>query len=299
MNGQELEAMRRVVRELCGIALDPSKEYLIESRLGEIKRWQRCHDYLALAALANDPEQLHVREAIVEAITTKETLFFRDQRPFEVLAKHLIPKLAQLADQSGRRSLRVWSAACSTGQEPYSIAMTLTEAIPDLADWDVEIVATDISSLALRQAEQGCYRAAEVQRGLCAERLDRYFEATAAGWRIRENLRRMVRFRRMNLLEPNLNLGRFDVIFCRNVLIYFDPADRQRTRQLLTRQLAPWGALLIGSSESFAPGEDRLEPCYFDRSVYYHFGTPPADAQRLSRGQEDLRFAAPVKGASR
>lgn len=177
--------------------------------------------------------------------------------------------------------------------------MSLIEAIPNLADWDVEIVATDISALALRQAEQGCYRAAEVHRGICPQRLDRYFEATTAGWRICENLRRMVRFRRMNLLEPNLNLRRFDVIFCRNVLIYFEPADRRRTRQLLTRQLAPWGALLIGSSETFAPGEDHLEPCYFDRSVYYYFGTPPADAQWFSWCQGDLRFATPVKGASR
>jgi chemotaxis protein methyltransferase CheR len=222
---------------------------------------------------------------VVEAMTTNETFFFRDKIPFDHLRETILPTL--LKARANRRSLRIWSAACSTGQEPYSIAMCLKERAQELAGWRIEIIATDLSQEVLEKAKSGIYSQFEVQRGLPVQLLVKYFTQIGEHWQISPEIRGMVQHRQLNLLQDFSHLGKFDVIFCRNVLIYFDQDTKTGIFGRLAKALEPDGMLLLGAAETvvgisaaFRPHPDRrgLYLLNQDKAVQSQGGAQP---QRL------------------
>jgi chemotaxis protein methyltransferase CheR len=211
-----------------------------------------------------------LQQKIIDAITTQETLFFRDSSPFDVLQNKILPELIDAcAKNNGPKRLRLWSAACSTGQEPYSLAMVLRETIPHVASWNLSILATDISDAAIAQASRGWYAAHEIDRGMRPSLLPKYFKSHPGGWQVKDEIRGMVSFQRRNLLQPFTELGTFDVIFCRNVAIYFDAPRRRDLFLRLADRLAPPGAIFVGSSESLLDLGPRFAPRNHCRTTYY------------------------------
>lgn len=263
----DFEFIRALVRRHSAIVLEPSKDYLIEARLGPVARQEGLASIGALATRLRAEVDGPLQRKVVDAMTTNETLFFRDQRPFEVLRQQLLPEL--LAKRSSRRALRIWSAACSTGQEPYTLAMLLREGFPQLATWTVEIVATDLSPSVLEKARRGAYGKIEVNRGLPASLLAKYFSETGSDYALRDDIRSMVSFREMNLATPWPALGTFDVVFLRNVLIYFDVDTKKSILSRVLGVLEPDGYLFLGAAETTLNLEARFERMPLERSGCY------------------------------
>jgi len=266
----EFEYVRNLLQQQAGIALEPGKEYLVEARLNPLARQEGFPSLQQLiAGLQTSSSFASLHRKVVQAMTTNETSFFRDLRPFEVLRTHVLPELlAKAADPK----LNFWCAAASTGQEPYSLAMLLREAVPlQLSTWNVRVIASDLSSEVLARALQGRYTQFEVSRGLPPRLRVKYFEQDGNEWQIRPDIRRMVEFREMNLTESWGALPPLDVIFMRNVLIYFD-LDTKRSIFAKVRQvLKPGGFLFLGSSETTLNLDDGFEPVPPDRSACYRF----------------------------
>jgi chemotaxis protein methyltransferase CheR len=270
LTSQEIVEVSSLVMELCGILLDESKGYLIESRLQPLVVEFQCKSYQELVSRARGQRDRALLTRIIDAITTNETLFFRDASPFEALQHKALPELIDAkAKTAYPRRLRIWSAASSTGQEPYSIAMVLHELIPNIASWDINILATDISDAALKQASSGVYTEFEIGRGLRPDLLQRYFTRTANTYKVKDELRSLVSFGRQNLMEPFANPGPFDIVFCRNVVIYFTAAARQDIFNRLARSLVPDGYLFVGSAESLSDLGPRFLPHHHCKSVFY------------------------------
>ncbi len=247
MNASDLDIIARLVKERSGIVLTSDKAYLVESRLLPVlRRWQFASLRDLATSLRDQPPEGLI-DQVVEAMTTNETFFFRDGRPFEQLREVVLPALIRA--RAHLRSIRIWSAACSSGQEPYSIAMVLCD-IPGLTGWKVEILATDISHEMLERAEQGIYSQFEVQRGVDVHTLIRYFQQSGERWHILPKVRRYVTFRPFNLLNDPVVLGRFDIVFCRNVLIYFDQPTRAQVLARIARQMPDDGVLFLGGAET-------------------------------------------------
>jgi chemotaxis protein methyltransferase CheR len=240
-----------------GLHLGEGKEYLLESRLAPIAAQFDLPDVSALVRRMREGTDSQLVLAAVEAMTTQETLFFRDTSPFKALKESVLPALLAVT-RASRRKLRIWSAACSTGQEPYSIAMLLATLLPAVTPGDVEIVATDYSAKALARARTGLYSQFEVQRGLPAHLLIRFFAQTPAGIQLSDEIRRWVTFHEHNLLQSPGPFGSFDVIFCRNVLIYFDRLVKREVFDRLAQALMPGGSLFLGAAESPFGITDRL-----------------------------------------
>jgi chemotaxis protein methyltransferase CheR len=241
--------LRALLREQIGYELGDAKEYLAEARLNPIAA------SFGLAQVNELLDQLRrtgrpaLREAVVEAMTINETYFFRSPRVFEDLRNRIIPEL--IAARSMSRSLRFWCAACSTGQEPYSIAMTLADHFPELGQWNVDIMASDVSQRALDHARRGAYNQFDVQRGLPIQSLVKHFRKTADHWQIADSLRRLVQFRQLNLVDASLGVaGPFDVVLLRNVLLYFDRTLVPSIFTKLRRLMASDGYLVLGESET-------------------------------------------------
>jgi chemotaxis protein methyltransferase CheR len=266
----DIEAVAGLVFDLCGIVLDGSKDYLIESRLATLVKKAGCGDYAELARKIRYGGDAALETELINSITTNETLFFRDGSPFEALKHKAFPELFDAKARTPYpKRLRIWSAACSTGQEPYSIAMTLHELIPDIHSWDISILATDISDAAVRQASTGRYSELELGRGLPPASLAKHFTRDGTGWKVKDELRALVSFRRINLHDPFQTIGLFDLIFCRNVAIYFSPAARATLFRGLSNILSPDGYLFVGSSESLADLGPEFAPQHHCRSVFY------------------------------
>ncbi|NKE46770.1 protein-glutamate O-methyltransferase CheR [Roseomonas frigidaquae] len=265
MNNEEFAEIAGVVRRRSGIVLTSDKAYLLETRLGPILSRFKLPSLSALGQkLRQRPDEV-LERAVVEALTTHESSFFRDGKPFEHLAK-LLPRL--ISGRSPGAPLRIWSAACSTGQEPFSIAMLVADALAGRTDCRVEILATDISAEILQRARQGVFTQFEVQRGLPIRSLVKHFRQDGAKWRIAPELGAMVRFEERNLLNDLSSLGRFDTIFCRNVLIYFDAPTKTRVLEALARRLSPDGVLYLGGAETVLGLTDRLVPIPGERGAY-------------------------------
>lgn len=275
MTGPDFDHFCQLVRRRSGLVLTPEKAYLVSSRLAPVVRAEGFVSVEELLATlrAGAPEALVQR--VVDAMATHESYFFRDATPFEQLTDPVLPRL--IAARQTQRSLRIWCAACSSGQEPYSVAMILTEMRHLLAGWKLDILATDMSEPILRKARAGLYNDFEVNRGLSPERRARWFRREADGWRVSPALQQMVRFQPHNLLHGSAGLGVFDVIFCRNVLIYFDVDTKRRVLDQLRRAMAQDGALLLGSAETVLGVSDAVEPVPGLRGLYR-----PADG-RLAR----------------
>lgn len=258
MTGADFDYFCRLVKERSGLVLTPHKAYLVESRLGPVARAEglsgvpQLLERLRAGGLSAEP--LLVR--CVEAMATHESFFFRDGTPFNLLAERVLPQLVEA--RAATRTLRIWCAACSSGQEPYSIAVLLKEMGARLAGWRLEITATDLSRPILHKAEAGLYSDFEVRRGLTDARRDRWFVREGQGWRVSPELRALVKFRPHNLLDDSLP-GVFDVIFCRNVLIYFDVEQKRTVLHAMARSLAEDGALFLGSAETVLGVTDAFE----------------------------------------
>ena len=268
---EEIASWSRYVHEISGIALDETKGYLIETRLRPLLAETSATNYSELLRRTRADASNILRKKVVESITTNETSFFRDAAPFELLRNKLIPELIDLRTRAGqpRAPIRIWSAACSTGQEAYSTAIVFKEVVPDLSRYDVRILGTDISNRAVAQASYAEYSKLEIQRGLPEASLHRHFTPVGEKWRVRDDLRALATFRTMNLLEPFAFPAPFDLIFCRNVAIYFNEADKSRLLRSLVRSLAREGALLLGSTETIGTCCPDLEPKRYLRSVFY------------------------------
>jgi chemotaxis protein methyltransferase CheR len=237
------------IKREAGIILDPGKSYFVQSRLGALARQHGKDSVGALIDELRMRPSTQMRTAVTEALTTNETSFFRDGTPFRTLRETLLPQLTEARAKT--RTLRFWCAAASTGQEPYSLAMLLAETDLRARGWKIEITATDLDSTVLDRARAGIYSGFEVQRGLPASHLVKYFVSGGRdSWQIRPDIRAMVTFRQTNLLSLSSIQGTFDVIFCRNVLIYFDLPTKQAVLGSLEQRLAPDGALFLGGAES-------------------------------------------------
>ena len=258
------DELRRLVHGLCGLVIPEEKAYLVRHRLEPLVRARDCRVSEDLAAALRRPEGGSLQEAILEAITTQETSFFRDRHLFETFRSQVLPELAKAARPLGDppRPLRIWVAGVATGQEAYSLAMVLYDFLlvnPGCSLASTPIEASDISAALIRCAAEATYAAWEVKRGLSPDQEIRYFERVADQWRVREPIRRLVNFRRVNLIQPFTGLGRFEAIFCRNVLIYFDVATRRRICEQFHQMLADGGWLVLGAAENLYGVFDGFE----------------------------------------
>ena len=258
--------VRDLVRRESAIVLSQGKEYLVESRLLPVAREEGLADIDKLVEKVRQHPHSAVSRRLVEALTTNETSWFRDGDPFAALRATVVPDLAP--SRATTRRLRVWSAACSSGQEAYSVAMTMLDT-PAVAGWTVEIVGTDLSSEMVQRAREGRYSQLEVNRGLPATHLVRHFERDGAGWRVNPQLRSMARFTELNLMRPFPTVGRFDVVFLRNVLIYFDVPTKRDILRRIGQVLAPDGYLYLGAAEMTMGVDDAWERVAAGRSSVY------------------------------
>ena len=250
---EDIDAVCKLVDDLCGIYWDASKSYLIESRLSNLAQNKGCENYLDLVRKVRAEVVPGLKDEVVNAVTTNETLWFRDTSPFEALRNKLIPELVDSKAKSiFPKKFRIWSAACSTGQEPYGIAMTFAETLPDYHRWDIQILGTDISPAAVQHASYGLYSNMEMARGMDPWRLQKFFTPQGNDWRIQDEIRSMCTFKPRNLHLPIKDLGLFDVIFCRNVAIYFTEPDRRALFHRLAEALNPNGWIFVGASESLS-----------------------------------------------
>jgi chemotaxis protein methyltransferase CheR len=274
MTGAELAYLAKLVRERSGIVVTPDKGYLVESRLLPIARKWALGSLDELVARLKTRAEPALQRDVVETMTTTETWFFRDIKPFEQFRDVVLPRL--LATRISTRTIRIWSAGCSSGQEPYSLAMILRDEASKLAGWTVELIATDLSSEMLAKARTGIYSQFEIQRGLPIRLLIKHFGQHGDRWIIDPALRDAAQFRQLNLLDDFGSLGTFDVIFCRNVLLYFATETKVSVLDRLRRQLAPDGVVYLGGAETVLGLTDRLQPVPIHRGMYLHAsGAPP------------------------
>lgn len=278
MNSQDLSFLRQLVKERSGIILTDDKAYLFENRLNPLAFRRGLDGIPALVNKLRRDSRDPLGDEIVEAMTTNESLFFRDTRPFEMLRTHVLPDLMER--NKSRKIIRIWNAACSSGQEPYSVAITLHEMGIDISAWRIDIVATDLSSDMIKKAKNGIYSQFEVQRGLPIKILLKYFTKIGSDWQIKPELRKMVQFRRHNLFDDYRPLGCFDIIFCRNVLIYFDSQARGQILDRMAAVLAPDGVLFLGGTETVIGITDRFQPVAGLRGIYRGVDDPGARSPR-------------------
>lgn len=269
------------IRKACGIDLTDDKEYLVNQRLESVAKGQGCLNFMEFALLLRASQDPLVRDLVVAAITTNETSFFRDGHPFEMFRNTILPQLVSIARDRKNRpfdakgaKISIWSAASSTGQEPYSLSIIINEYLSTHRDAGVSaddfvIVATDISSRVLAQALTGEYSNMEVNRGLTDSQKAVYFNREDDKWAIKEYLKSIVEFRRVNINEPFMHLGGFDVIFCRNMLIYFSIETRKRIFEQFHCMLTDKGALVLGSTENMYGVSDLFESHHVGESIYY------------------------------
>ena len=257
-----------------GLSLGEDKGYLVSSRLQPLARDLGLGDISGLVRRMQAGGEQELAVAVTEAMTTNETSFFRDMTPFDELRNYMLPQLFEA--RTGYRSLRIWSAACSSGQEPYTLAMLLHEMIPDIKSWRIEIVATDIDRTILKRAQDGEYNGREVQRGLSADRIARFFDQTDTGYRAKRALRDMITWQQLNLMDCVGHLGTFDIVMCRNVLIYFDTSDKADIARRIHRQVASDGFLVLGAAETVIGLCDEFVRDSNCRSAVYTSATAPA-----------------------
>lgn len=267
----EFEFVRALVHQSAALVLEPGKDYLVESRLAPIAQRAGFASIADMVARIRHQAYGRVHHDIVQAMTTNETSWFRDRHPFDALTSTVVPRL--IARRAAERRLTVWSAACSTGQEPYSLAMLLIDSFPQLAGWDVTILASDLAEDAVARGREGRYTQLEVNRGLPADLLVRHFTRDGANWVVGDHLRRMVRFGVVNLIGPWPDMAPPDIVMLRNVMIYFDHATKQRLLGRIRERMRPDGYLFLGNAETTLNVDDgfaRIEPpragCYQLRS---------------------------------
>ena len=258
MKDEVFTFLAKLLREQSGLALPRDKEYLLESRLNPVARRLGHANIDAMCSAVRSGQNREIERTIVEAMTTNETFFFRDAPTFDLFRKAVLPDLTAARAQA--KTLRIWFAACSSGQEPYSVAMILEEERARLAGWSVELVGTDLSTDMIQRSRDGLYSHFEAQRGLPIQMLAKHFDKEDQGWRVKAALRNRIKFKPFNLLESFAALGTFDVIFCRNVLIYFELATKRDILDRMNRQMSAGGVLFLGGAETVIGVTDKFVP---------------------------------------
>ena len=272
ISGENYSYLQRQILEGSGIVIDESKHYLLEARLLPIVRRENLASIDGLCAVLKKSSSTALRDEVIEAMTTNETFFFRDGAPFDALRNHVLPELK--ARYANSRKIRLWSAASSSGQEAYSLSMLLLEC--GFSDWDVQVLGSDLFEGVLAKAARGLYSELEVNRGLPRSYLLRYFTREGAEWQVKEELRRLVKFQKFDLRNDMRQLGLFDVIFCRNVLIYFDVETKRHILQRMRSVMNPGAYLVLGAAETVLNVDNVLQKRSFDSVVYYQIPEPPA-----------------------
>jgi chemotaxis protein methyltransferase CheR len=282
MNVNDFDLICRILKERSGLTLAKDKAYLLESRLLPVARKWKFANFEELArVIRTKPDEALLRD-VTEAMTTNESFFFRDIKPFDQFRDIVLPHMLKARAQT--KSIRVWSAACSSGQEPYSLAMMLTEQAAKLQGWRIEIIATDLSTEILTRARDGMYSQFEVQRGLPIQLLVKYFQQQGDRWQINKQIRDMVQYRPFNLLAPMAPLGRFDVVYCRNVLIYFDQPTKSKVLDGIANQMADDGFLYLGGAETILGVTDRFQLIDGQRGIYGVHGATRPGAKAVAAG---------------
>jgi chemotaxis protein methyltransferase CheR len=280
MNNDDFLFLQKLLQEKSGLAIKEDKVYLLESRLMPLARENKFDSISAMVLAIRSGGNTKLSEQMIDAMTTNETLFFRDDKPFTYFRQKLLPDMIKARET--RKSLRLWSAACSTGQEPYSVSIILKETLPDADKWLLDILATDISPSALELARRGRYTQFEIQRGMPIQMLMKYFEQDGTNWAIKEQLKKIIRFQSFNLLDSMNGIGPFDIVFCRNVLIYFDEQTKKKVLENISKRLAPDGFLFLGGSETvlgLCPDLKNFPGC----SGLYTLASNPLLAQESNR----------------
>jgi chemotaxis protein methyltransferase CheR len=272
---EEFKVLSGYIHNISGIYLDSSKVYLVETRLGNLLKDLGCASFSDLHQKAQADASKRIQNKIIDAITTGETLFFRDAAPFELLQHKILPDLIDRKKKSGLSvvPIRIWSAACSSGQEIYSVAIVLKELLGDLSRYQIRLLGTDISDEAIARASYGHYNQFEIERGLPRDKLTKYFTQMKGEWKIRDEIRALATFRKINLMDNFITLGKFDIILCRNVAIYFTDQERIKLFKKLEGNLEQKGYLVIGSTESLMGIAPQFEPQRYLRSVFYQSKT--------------------------
>lgn len=270
----DFDFLRRLVHERSAIVLEPTQSYLLEARLGPVAHKAGIPTVGELLRRLRLERYGPLHRSVVEAMTTNETFFFRDLAPFQALQKVVIPAI--LSNNAAGRQLSVWCAAASSGQEPYSVAMTLREHFPQLTQWKVELHATDLSDEMLERVRSGSYSQLEVNRGLPAQMLIKYFQRSGVRWTVKPELTSLLTVRKVNLIDPWPNFPLLDVVFLRNVLIYFDVETKKKILGRMKRVLRPGGYLFLGGAETTSGLEDDFERVNFANASCYQLRGPEA-----------------------
>jgi len=286
MTPKDFGFLRKLLKERSGLVLAPDKQYLAESRLLPLARRAGINTLTELVARLKTPQAAALASEVVDAMTTNETFFFRDKIPFEHFRDTIMPAL--IASRARKKTIRIWCAAAATGQEPYSLAMTLKGMGAQLAGYKVQILATDLNAEVLERAREGVYSQFEVQRGLPIQQLVKFFTQVGERWQIAQELRAMVQFRPLNLLADFKPLGSFDVVFCRNVLIYFDQPTKTQVLERVARQMPDDGFLVLGAAETVVGLTETFKPVAEKRGLY----APNVAARAAPPPSNVLQFAA-------
>jgi chemotaxis protein methyltransferase CheR len=271
MNAADFDFVRSFVRNETAVVLEAEKEYLVESRLQTLMRRENIGSMEDLVGRLRSTKINGIQSMVVSAMTTHETSFFRDLHPFEALRKTVLPELIAL--RAGSRQLNFWCGAASTGQEPFSVLMMVQEHFPQLLSWDFKFLATDICPEVVAKARSGRFNQLEVNRGLPASMLVKNFSRQGDEWEIKEELRKRVEFREMNLAKEWIPMPLLDVVFLRNVLIYFDVETKKVILSKIRRLLRPGGYLLLGGAETTFNLDDNFERIPIERTSFYRLKT--------------------------
>ncbi len=273
INTDEYKVLSKYIMDISGILLEEGKEYLIETRLTPLLDELSCKSFSELYYKARMDNTKSVEKKIIDNISTNETYFFRDKAPFELIQHKIIPDLIDSRSQNTRPGesikIRIWSAASSTGQEIYSIIIMLKELYLDPQKHEIQILGTDISNSAIARASYGKYNKFEIARGLPPEKVRKYFIPDGDAWKIKDELRSMATFKKINLMDSLAGMGKFDIVLCRNVAIYFAPEERSRLYRKIASTMEKDGYLLIGATESLTNDTNLFEPQKYLKSVFY------------------------------
>jgi chemotaxis protein methyltransferase CheR len=273
INTDEYKVLSKYIMDISGILLEDGKEYLVETRLNSLLDEFECKSFSELYYKARMDNTKSVEKKIIDNISTNETYFFRDKAPFELIQHKIIPDLIDTRSKNirpGERiKIRIWSAASSTGQEIYSIAIVLKELYLDPQKYEIQLLGTDISNAVIAKASYGKYNKFEIARGLPPEKVRKYFIPDGDGWRIKDELRSMAAFKKINLTDSLVGMDKFDIIFCRNVAIYFTAEERSKLYRKIANIMEKDGYLLIGATESLTNDTNLFEPQKYLRSVFY------------------------------
>ncbi len=287
MKVADFELFKDLLYKQSGLVITPDKSYLLDSRLTPVaKKWNFPSMDVMAVQLRSIPDQKLVKD-IVEAMTTNETSFFRDMKPFQLFEDTILPHM--LKARAGKKTLRIWCAAASSGQEPYTLAMVLKEKAHLMPGWKFEIIATDISDDILDIARQGIYSQFEVQRGLPIQFLMKYFTQMNEKWQLKDEVRNMIKFSNFNLLADMSKLGTFDIVFCRNVLIYFDEKTKGNVLDRMAKQMEKDAFLLLGGAETVLGITEKFKLMPEKRGLYVQsdsplaIATPPAPPAAIAK----------------